>query len=123
MFTFVLGGLWYSPLLFGKLWLKIHGYTKEKLEEMQRGVGRAYALSFVCYLVMATVLAYLLGWIGAVNLWAGMFMGLVCWLGFAATLGLTAHLFSDRRPAAYLIDAGYQLVYLLAMGAIVGEWR
>ena len=27
--TFFLGALWYSPLLFGKLWLKAHGAESE----------------------------------------------------------------------------------------------
>ncbi len=41
----------------------------------------------------------------------------------AATIGLTSYLFSERRFSTYLIDAGYQLVYLVMMGAILGAWR
>ncbi len=120
--TMVLGGLWYGPL-FGRVWMRAHGYTPERLEEMKQGMGRAYGLSFLCYLVMATVLAILIAWVGAVNVWSGVWMAFLCWLGFAATIGLTAHLFSDRKPAAYAIDAAYQLAYMLAMGAILGAWR
>ncbi len=120
--TMVLGALWYGPL-FGKLWMKAHGHTPEKLEEMKKGMGKAYGVSFVCYLVMAAVLAILIGWLGAVNVWAGICIALYCWLGFAATIGLTSHLFSDRKLAAYFLDVGYQFVYLLAMGAILGAWR
>ena len=117
-----IGAIWYGPL-FGKLWLSAHGYTPEQLEEMKKGMGKAYGLSFLCYLVMATVLSILIAWIGAVNVWTGLCMAFYCWLGFAATIGMTAHMFSDRRPAAYLIDVAYQLVYMLAMGAILGAWR
>ena len=118
----VLGGIWYGPL-FGKLWMSAHGYTPERLEEMKKGMGKAYGLSFLCYLVMAAVLAILIGWVGAANVWTGLCMAFYCWLGFAATIGLTAHLFSDRKLSAYLIDVAYQLVYMLAMGAILGAWR
>lgn len=120
--TMALGALWYGPL-FGRLWTSAHGHTPERLEAMRRGVGWAYGLSFVCYLVMATALAYLLAWIGAVTVPGALWLAFVCWLGFAATIGLTSHLFSDRRPPAYWIDAGYQLVYLLGMGAVLGAWR
>ena len=72
---------------------------------------------------MATVLAILIGWVGAVNVWTGVWFAFYCWLGFAATIGMTAHLFSDRKLSAYLIDVAYQLVYMLAMGAILGAWR
>lgn len=121
--AFVIGGLWYSPLLFGKVWMRAHGYTPEKMETMRAGVGRAYGLSFLCYLVMATVLAILIGATDTVTALGGVRLGALCWLGFAATIGLTANLFSDKPLATYLLDAGYQLVYLVVMGAILAIWR
>ena len=33
--AFAIGGLWYSPLLFANLWVKAHGYSEERLKEMQ----------------------------------------------------------------------------------------
>ena len=121
--AFVLGGLWYSPLLFGRLWVRAHGYTPEKMESMRAGVGRSYAVSFLCYLVMAAVMALLIGATDTVTALGGLRLGAVCWLGFAATIGLTANLFSDKPLATYLLDAGYQLVYLSAMGAILASWQ
>src|SRR3989475_8990130 len=39
--TFVLGAVWYSPVLFAKQWMQAHGYTPEQLEAMKRrGVAR-----------------------------------------------------------------------------------
>lgn len=120
--TTMLGAVWYGPL-FGSLRMRAHGHTPGRLEEMKTGIGKAYGMSFLCYLVMATALAYLMAWIGAVNVPAGLWLAFVCWLGFVATVGLTAHLFSGRKPASYFIDVAYQLVYLLAMGAILSAWR
>src|SRR5438034_8245817 len=58
--TFVLGAVWYSPVLFAKQWMAAQGYTPEKLEEIKRrGVTRAYAVSVLCYLVTAYVMALL----------------------------------------------------------------
>jgi hypothetical protein len=121
--TFALGAVWYSPVLFAKPWLKAHGYTPEKLEQMKQGMGRSYALSFVCYLVMAVVVGVFVSWTGASSLGDGLRLGLYIWVGFAATIGLTAWLFSERKFATYVIDAGYQLVYLLLMGMIMASWR
>lgn len=42
-----------------------------------------------------------------------------CWLGFAATIGLTSNPYSGLPLKAFLIDAGYQLVYFVLMGAIL----
>src|SRR5258706_16288877 len=49
--TFVLGAVWYSPVLFAKQWMAAQGYTQERLEEMKRkGVTRAYAVLVLCHL-------------------------------------------------------------------------
>ncbi|MGH7674341.1 MAG: DUF1761 domain-containing protein [Gemmatimonadales bacterium] len=121
--TFALGALWYSPVLFAKAWMQAHGYSPEKLAAMQKRAGRAYAVSFACYLVMAFVLSLLVDFAGATTAVQGLWLGFLVWLGFAATLGLTAHMFSDKPLATYLIDVGYQLVHLIVMGVILAVWR
>lgn len=121
--TFVIGALWYSPLLFAKPWMKAHGHTPGKLEEMQKSAGRAYLVSFLAYLVMGAVMAKLVSMTNTASAGGGLVLGFLCWLGFAATIGLTANMFSEKPFSAYLIDAGYQLVYLLVMGALLAVWR
>ena len=121
--TFALGALWYSPAVLGKQWMHAHSYTPEKVAAMRQGATRAYAVSFACYLVMAFVLSLLVDYTGATTAAQGLWLGFLAWLGFAATIGLTANMFSDKPIATYLIDAGYQLAYLLVMGVILAVWR
>lgn len=121
--VFLIGMLWYSPVLFAKAWMKAHGHTEEKLRQMQAQAGRAYAVSFACYLVMAFAMSLLLHRIGVVSVLTGIKLGAVLGLGFAATLGLTANVFSEEPLSAYLIDAAYQVVSLMVMGAILAAWR
>src|SRR2546427_9374577 len=88
--TIVLGAVWYSPVLFAKQWMHAHGYTPEKVEEMKRrGVVRAYAVSFVCYLVMAYVVGLLVSYTQAAGVVEGVWLGVPERLGFPATLRLT----------------------------------
>lgn len=117
--TFILGALWYSPVLFGKAWVAAHGYGPDQIEAMRKGAGKAYTVSLLCYLVMAWVMGVLVTRIGIDSLIGGIKLGALCWLGFAATIGLTAHMFSERKLATYVIDAGYQLAYLLLMGMVL----
>ena len=121
--TFFIGALWYSPLLFAKQWVKAHGYSEEKLKEMQKSAMPAYLVSLASYFVMAYVLAVFIANMNVTGAKEGMCVGFLAWLGFAATIGLTANMFSEKKIATYYIDAGYQLVYLLVMGAILGAWR
>src|SRR5439155_26924268 len=60
--------------------------TPEKLEEMKRrGVTRAYAVSVLCYLVTAYVMALLASYTNSTTLAQGLWLGFLSWLGFAAT--------------------------------------
>lgn len=121
--TFALGALWYSPLVFGNMWVRAHGYSPERLERMKKRAPRAYGISFVAFLVMAHVLAYLALRVGVGTALGGAKLGFLVWVGFAATIGLTSWVYSDKPFTTYLIDAGYELVYLIVMGAIIGGWR
>ena len=120
--VFLIGALWYSPILFAKPWMRAHGHTEEKLREMQTRAGRAYAVSFVCYLVMAVAMSILLKRLEVASVLTGVKLGALLGFGFAATIGLTANVFSDKPLSAWLIDAGYQVVYLIVMGAILAAW-
>jgi hypothetical protein len=121
--AFVIGALWYSPLLFGKAWMAAHGFTPEAMTDLRKQMMRAYVVSFVCFVVMAFVLAVLLSRLGVTTPVEGAKMGFITWLGFAATIGLTANLYSSAPLALYLIDVSYQLVYMVAMGAILAAWH
>lgn len=125
--VFALGALWYSPFLFGKAWVRAHGYTEEEIAQMRASAGRAYAVSFACYLVMAVAMSILVGRMDVTMLRGGVKLGALLGLGFAAPIGLTSNVFSEKGPSAWLsawlIDAGYQVVYLILMGVILVAWR
>ncbi len=122
--AWILGALWYSPALFARQWMSANQYTPEKLEAMKKGMARSYSISLVCFAVLAWVMAVLIDRVGvAGGVLSGVKVGGITWLGFAATIGLTANLYSDKPFAAFVIDAGYQLVYMLAMGVILCLWR
>ena len=119
--AFALGALWYSPVLFAKPWMAGHGYTADKVKEMQAGMGPAYAVSFLCWLVMATVLASIAPHFGE-GVGAMLHTGLLLWLGFSATVGLTNNRFSDKPISVWVIDAGYQVVSVAIMSVVLGLW-
>ena len=43
--TFVIGGIWYSPAVFGKAWMQENGFTEESLKN--RNMAKIFGLSFV----------------------------------------------------------------------------
>jgi surface polysaccharide O-acyltransferase-like enzyme len=123
--TMILGFLWYSPILFAKPWTVAMGYDlndKAKMDEMRKGAGKLYGITFVASLLSAFVLAKIIDVTTVTSALYGMKIGFAVWLGFVTTVQLTSTLFKKRPIKLYLIDTGYQLVCYLVMGAILAKW-
>ena len=123
--TMVVGFLWYSPLLFARPWMVAMGYDPEdkaRMDEMRKSASKSYTLSLVASLVSAFVLAKIIQITTVNSVLFGMKVGFAVWLGFVATVQLTAKLFGNQSTKLYLINTGYQLVCYLAMGAILAVW-
>jgi len=113
---------WYMAL--ARPWMAANGLSKEAIAQ-SHGRGRAYVplvLAFVACLVMAWVLAGVIGHLGPgqVTLRNGIISGLFCWLGFVVTTMAVNYTFAMRPRLLLAIDGGYWLVVLVLMGAIVG---
>ncbi|MCP4565994.1 MAG: DUF1761 domain-containing protein [FCB group bacterium] len=117
---YVLGGLWYSPLLFGKSWMKLVNLTEE---DCKKGAGMAYVVSFIASFLMAYILAYIIHFAHAITAFRGAETGFWCWLGFVATVTTANMMYSKKPFKLHLIDILYPLVGLLIMGAILGGWK
>ena len=123
--SMILGFLWYSPLLFAKPWTLAMGYDpndKAKMEEMRKGAGKLYGITFIASLISAFVLGKVIEITTVNSVPYGMKIGFAVWLGFVTTVQLTSTLFKKRPIKLYLIDTGYQLVCYLVMGAILARW-
>lgn len=116
-----IGALWYSPLLFGKQWMALLGKTMATIDKSK--ANRAYGITAVMALLTSYVLAHIVAYTKADTLALGLQAGFWVWLGFVATTMATTMLFEDRPVKLYLINAGYHLVNLLVMGAILASWR
>lgn len=114
--SFVLGGLWYSPILLGKQWMRLAGITEETLKKGHPGV--IFGGSFVLALVASAVFAMFLGPDPSFSFGAGAGLAAgLCWV--AAAFGVN-YLFERRPLGLFLINGGYNTVWFLVMGAILG---
>jgi hypothetical protein len=52
----------------------------------------------------------------------GIRAGVLLWLGFVSTALGTEYMY-EARPRMFVLNAGYWLISMVVMGAIVGGWR
>ena len=114
----VLGALWYSPALFARPWMRAVGRTEDELGGMALG----YVVSAVAAVLSSYALARIERWAEVDDLWNGALVGLLAWVGFVAGLLAVTTYFGGRPRTLWVINAGYQLVSLVVMGAILGVW-
>jgi hypothetical protein len=115
---FIVGMVWYGIL--GEKWMAALGKSKDELLPDGKPPVAAMATSFVCELVMAWILAGLIGHIGAATIRGGIISAFFIWLGFVATTQLVNHRYGRYSLSLTIIDAGHWLAVLVAMGIVIG---
>lgn len=117
---FVIGGVWYSPLLFDKAWRRAANLSDA---DVARGnPALIFGAAFVLTLIMAANLAFFIAG-PTTSLSFAVSAAVAAGFGWAAlSVGVLA-LF-ERRPLSYvLINGGYLTIGFAVMGLILGLWR
>jgi hypothetical protein len=117
--TFLIGGLWYSPAVFGKAWMKENGFIEESLKNSN--MVKIFGLTFFLALIAAFNLAMFMGPEDKPEM--GAMWGFLAGFGWVATFIGTHYLFERKSFRLFLINAGYSIVTLTLMGVILAWWK
>ena len=117
---FGVGAIWYMVL--GTAWLDALGKTEDDIKGSGAAQAMPFIIALVADLVMAIMLAGLMGHLGDVSVRGGLISGFFIWVGFVITTMGVNHAFSGASPKLTAIDGGHWLAVLLVMGAIIGAF-
>jgi hypothetical protein len=117
--SFVLGGLWYSPLLFERIYL---AGIRRQPDELG-GAAFPLALNFFTTLVTAIVFAELIRRLGLVTAGQGLWFGLTVGVGIIGMAMASDFAFNRFPLNFFLVEAGYRLLLSVIMGVILTVWR
>ena len=121
--VFVLGWLWYSPLLFFKPWMRLRGQDPVAAMANAKMPAGALVAEFVRCLILAYVVAHFVRVLGIDSLFGAVHFGLFTWFGFPAVLLAGSVLWEKVPWQVAAIHAGDWLVKLLVIPIIVTLWR
>ena len=121
--AWVFGAVYYGIL--GPKWMAAQGKTIEQCKAENAGKSTAvkiapFVLSFIAEIVMAAALSGIMFHIGIYTVFAGVFSGFMCWLGFVLTTVAVNNGYTFRKLTLTAIDAGHWLGVLVIIGAILG---
>ena len=114
--SLVLGGLWYSPMLFAKAWQGSAGLSDE--QAASGNMAMIFGGAFVLSLIAAAVFAMFIGTeMSVAAATAAGFSAGLCWV--AASFGIN-YLFERRPMSLWLINGGYHMLQFTLFGLIIG---
>ncbi len=120
LLSLVLGGLWYSPLLFFKAWQSANGLSDEQVAKSNP--LKTYSLTLMLGWIISYNLAFFLG--NSKTNWRwGLIAGLLAGVGWADTMFVIISLFEQRSLRYLLINCGYITIYFALIGFVLGIWR
>ncbi len=112
----IIGVVWYLPAVFGKQWMVLAGIDPNV---PQKGQAKGFVVMIISALVASLVLAMFVSGLKADTIIKGAISGFFAWLGFIATSQLTDTIFSRKPLKLFVITAGFHLVAIVVMGAIL----
>jgi hypothetical protein len=121
--AFIIGALWYSPLLFGKQWMSLIGMKERDIEiAKEKGMTKLYIVQFIITLITFTVLGFAISSLSITSARDAGFIGLLAWVGFIVP-GAMGSLIWERKPfKLIMINSIGTLVCWVIGAAIIGMW-
>jgi len=118
--TFMIGGLWYSPLLFVNSWLRTSGVNKQVFDA---GLRKALVGDLFSAFATALVLNQVIRWSGITGVISGLIVAFLVWigrlLGARRQVGIfhavSEHVAGARESGRHLVHA-----HLLALVLRIG---
>ena len=113
----IFGFIWYTPQALGRLW-GANGMPPGPNPGAMQGVG-----GLIAALVNSFVMAVLSLNLGGATITDGIMLGVICWLGFMATLTAAETAFQNGSWGRWAVNNGHHVIAQAIIGAIVTAWR
>jgi hypothetical protein len=120
LIKFIVGWLWYSPMLFLRQWQTLSGITDE---QMKGGMAKGIAIWLIGSVLMTFILAHAVYYAGANTVVTGAEVGFANWVGFVLVVALDTYAAEKRPFQLVAINTGSNLIALILMGGVLGGWQ
>lgn len=116
---FVVGGIWYGPVM-GKKWMGAVGLTEDQIKQgdMKLIYGGAFLFSLLASWALAHTFGSYADFGADLSVRAKVMTAFGVALGFIVPAIGTNYLFSQKSKTLFFIDAGYWLLFYIAMGLV-----
>ena len=121
--VFMLGWLWYSPLLFYKPWMRLRGLDPVAAMSGAKMPGGKLVVELARCLILAYVIARFVALLGISSWLMAVHFGFMVWIGFPVIILAGSVLWENIPWKVAAIHAGDWLVKMLVISIIVTLWH
>jgi hypothetical protein len=116
----ILGAIWYSPAIFGKVWMRAIGKTADQVKADSSAMNYVWAIiaAFIASYGVARIMEY----VGSASIALGVEIGLVAGVCFVFASFWMNDTFEARSSSLTFGNALYHLLALILAGIIIGAW-
>ena len=118
---FLLAAGWFT--VFMMPWLAGTGRTIEYLKATGMNPALQYGTAFIAAVVVAAAISRFTQMTGEQTALRGIKVAVMLWFGFVLTTWVTEYVYEVRPLSLLAINAGFWLLGMTVMGAIVGSWK
>ena len=119
-FMMALATVWYSPMMFGTIWMKEARLTDDMIEKSKPDMWKHMTLTFVSYTVMLAFIAQMVVYAPLLSLKAIEAAGLL--VLFVAAGAVPLVLFEGRSIRYFGIQIGFYAVFILLGTLMLQYW-
>jgi len=119
-FMMALATVWYSPMVFGSMWMKEVGLTDEMVEKTRPDMWKHMLLTFGSYVVMLGLLSLMVAYAPMLKLEPLVAAGYLSL--FVAAAGVPTILLEGRSIRYYGIYVGFYVLFILLGVLILQYW-
>ncbi len=112
----ILGGIWYTPVIFGDKWAKLAGFGSMK--ELNPGWW-TFAAMIVTGFLTALGIALIMNYTQCRTLWQGVLTGLFVSVLFIVPAKSSLWIF-EKKFMLFVLEAGFLAISCIVMGAVIG---
>jgi Protein of unknown function (DUF1761) len=123
---FIVGALWYSPLVFGKWWMQVMemtNKTKEEIAKIEKEMIPFYGLQFFLILFTTFALANHMSLLPGVS---PIEIAFWVWLGYMAPIQIATVIWGNTKKKFWIkqifIMVSAQFVCMMIAGVIFANW-
>jgi hypothetical protein len=124
---FLVGSVWFSPVLFMKAWLKGEGVSKDQMPKRTTAyMVQINTYSFIAHAAIASVLAVMFDILTIRSLSLAIIIASLLTFGFVVTTQFISMVYTPKgkhyemqSQIKFLVNAGYYLVVVAVMSSVL----